>query len=381
VRTKICIISTVGSPLIVFMRPHIEMLSEYYDVTLIANTTQIEVSDLLGPNVRLIPLKIERKTSLFYDLIALISLYFIFRNEKFLSIHSLMPKAGLLAMVAGYLACIPCRIHTFTGQVWSNKSGFKRWGLRFWDKIIAWCSTCLLADSFSQKIFLIEESVVRSNKIDVLANGSICGVDLLRFKPNSLSKFDIRSQLAIPSDSLVYLFLGRLNKDKGILDLAVAFSRVAAKIPNIYLLIVGPDEEGLTLDLNKTLRCCHDRYRQVGFTSHPERYMAASDVFLLPSYREGFGSVVIEAAASHLPAIVSNIYGLVDAVENGKTGMLHPPGDINTIEKYMIEIFQNKSLRNEMARLACERAHEKFSKTIVVAEMLKFYTRNLNFNG
>lgn len=377
-RSKICIVATIGRPLIVFMKPHIDMLARYYDVTLIADATQEEVHELLGPNVKLISLGIERKIHILKDIKSLVLLYFIFKRENFISVHSLMPKSGLLAMVSGFLAGVPCRFHTFTGQVWANKIGFKRWGLKLLDKLVGYCATELLTDSFTQRKFLIDERVISPKKINVLANGSICGVDLSRFNFNAAVRCDIRSRLKIPSDVLVYLYLGRLTKDKGVLDLAVAFSRLVQKIPKVYLLIVGPDEERLDGKLNKILTHFKGNYQRVDFTVQPELYMAASDVFCLPSYREGFGSVIIEAAAMQVPAIASNIYGLIDAVQNGQTGILHPPGDVDAIEECMLKMFNDKYFRSNLASGAYMRASADFSKELVVFEMMNFYKKNLS---
>ncbi len=376
-RAKICIISTIGYPLQVFMGPHIKMLSKYYDVTLIANAVEEDIGALLGPNVRLITVKIERKISFFNDLRALISLYLIFKKENFLTVHSLMPKSGLLAMIASFFACVPCRIHTFTGQVWASKTGFKRWGLKWLDKVIVFCTTHLLVDSFSQRKFLIDEGVVLEEDVTVLGNGSVCGVDVFRFMPSKVLRYAVRDNLEIPQDAIVYLFLGRINKEKGVLDLAAAFSRMVENLNNIYLLIVGPDEEGLDSKLNDILIDCGNKYKRIDFTSQPEQFMAAADVICLPSYREGFGSVIIEAAACNVPAIASCIYGLTDAVENGKTGLLHPVGSVDAIEKCMLILFNDENFRNMLAIHSYERAVNYFSTEFVVDEMKNFYKQRI----
>ena len=151
---------------------------------------------------------------------------------------------------------------------------------------------------------------------------------------------------------MVYIFLGRLNQDKGVLDLASAFLNIANKKSNVHLLVVGPDEGGMDKALEKILANKYKQFHRIGFTSQPENYMAAADVFCLPSYREGFGSVIIEAAATKIPAIASNIYGLVDAVKDKETGMLHPPKDIKAIESCLLEMLNNEELRNNMATRA-----------------------------
>jgi len=372
-RKRICIVATVPYALIMFMKSHIAMLALQYDVTLITNGTKQDMFRLLGDHIEFIPVKIERKISLWCDICALFFLYRIFRKSDFDAVHSLMPKTGLLTMLAAFFAGVPNRIHTFTGQVWANKNGLRRWALKVFDKIIALCSTKLLADSPSQRQFLIDEHVVSEKKIEVLGYGSVCGVNLDRFKPDSTARQSIRAALEIPEDAIVYLFLGRLNKDKGILDLAMAFQALAVDLPNVHLLIVGPDEGGIDHLLKGLLIGCSSQFHRVGYTDKPESYMACADVLCLPSYREGFGSVIIEAAAIGLPSVVSKIYGLIDAVVDGDTGILHQPKNVQEIKLALLTLANDEILREKMASQAKKRARTFFATDIVVSAMQRYY--------
>jgi glycosyltransferase involved in cell wall biosynthesis len=377
-RKKIGIVATIPLPLLMFMKPHIKMLAEQYDVTLITNGTEQELSSLLSDSVRLVSVNIAREIALWRDVVALFRLYFIFRRERFDVVHSLMPKTGLLAMLAAFTARVPHRIHTFTGQVWANKTGFARWGLKSLDKLIASCATDLLADSLSQRQFLIAEQVVNKSKILVLGNGSICGVDTQRFRPNLIAREQLRSSLGIGGNSIVYLFLGRLTRDKGIADLAQAFVSLADEVPDAHLLVVGPDESGMEAILQSILAKHAPQFHRIGFTHRPEDYMACADIFCLPSYREGFGSVIIEAAAVGVPAVASNIYGLTDAVSDGVTGILHPAKNIVEIKRALLSLTNDANKRAEMSRLARLRAYELFATDVVVAEMRNYYRTLLN---
>ena len=369
---KVCIVATVPYALVMFMKPHIMMLSKHYDVTLIANGTEQDVATMLGSNVRFIKVNFARKISLWRDLVTLIQLYQIFRKEQFEVVHSLMPKTALLAMIAALIARVPNRIHTFTGQVWANKKGLSRWGLKILDRLVVSCASGLLADSFSQRQFLIEQRIVKKNKIIVLANGSVCGVDVKRFKPDLKVRHQIRSELNIPNHAIIYLFVGRLNKDKGILDLATAFASLAISLPNIHLLVVGPSEDGIDIELQLILTQFTSQFHRVGFTDKPELYMACADIFCLSSYREGFGSVIIEAAAAGLPAVASRIYGLVDAVKNSETGILHQPKNIEEIKIALLTMTKD-SVREKMSNQALLRTRSLFTTEVVVNAMSKYY--------
>ena len=372
-RKKICIVATVPYALNMFMAPHIRMLAKTYDVTLITNGQHSDLDFCIGEIIHFIPLGIVRKISLLHDVRVLISLCFIFRSQQFDAVHSLTPKMGLLAMVAACLTRVPRRIHTFTGQVWANKQGVARWCLKFLDKLTATCATNLLADSASQRQFLLDQSVTTNSKISVLGLGSVCGVDMARFRPNSIVRHAVRRSMTIADDDLVVLFLGRLTKDKGILDLVLAFSALADEIPNLHLLVVGPDESHVESTILKILEKHEQRFHRVGFTNVPEEYMACADVIGLPSYREGFGSVIIEAAAVGIPAVASDIYGLVDAVVDGKTGILHEAKNVSEIRSALVRLLSNAKLRTEMGNAAQARARACFDVSTLASEMDTFY--------
>ena len=372
-KKKICLVSAIPMSLNVFMRPHIEMLAEQYDVTLIANGAVEEFLMAKEWGVHVVPVAIARDIQPFQDLRALLTLMRIFKSAHFDAVHSITPKAGLLSMLAAAWTGVPIRIHTFTGQVWATKNGWVRKGLKALDKLIARCATSLLTDSPSQKDFLVNEGIVRQDKIKVLGKGSVAGVDVLRFKPNALARKHIRTELNISDSAVVCLYLGRLNPDKGVQDLAQAFAQIAAQVHNAHLLVVGPDEANMSDLIEKTLSVCRPQYHRVGFTNKPEDYMAAADLFCLPSYREGFGSVLIEAAAVGVPALASHIYGITDAVDDGKTGILHEPKNVAQIAQGLLTFIQDDELRHNMATHAIERAYQLFDTKVLVSAMRAHY--------
>ena len=299
----------------------------------------------------------------------------MFASNKFDCVLSIMPKSGLISMLGSFFTRVPIRIHIFTGQVWSTKTGLSRWLLKSLDKVLSFCATHLLADSFSQRDFLIESGVAKRQKIGVLGKGSISGVDLSRFRPNAQIRSDIRGQLGIPETDFVFLFLGRVARAKGVLDLVRAFSKVGKVRPDAHLLVVGPDDDGTDAAMLSAFGENSKNYHRVGFTKRPQDYMAASDVFCMPSYREGFGLAVIEASATGLPALASKIYGLTDAVEEGTTGIFHAPGNSDEIATGMLELSDNDELRQAMSLAGIARVKSDFSEQYVVGEMLDFFEK------
>ncbi len=367
--SKLCFVATIPGVVHAFLKGHIRAAEKQWQVKIITHPHGAELLSDLG--AEFIPLEIERKASPLRDMLALMRLVVIFRRERFDLVHSIMPKTGLLAMLAAYLTGVPNRIHTFTGQVWATKSGWQRGFLKMIDRLIVSLATDILIDSPSQRDFLISEGVLPKNRGVVIGHGSICGVDADRFQPQAGVRQLVRSELNIGSDQPLILFLGRLNRDKGMLDLAAAFLEILRQKPDAILLLVGAEEDVPYTRIQEI--CGSDRLRRVSFTPEPERYMTAADIFCLPSYREGFGQVVIEAAACCVPTVATKIYGITDAVEDGKTGLLYPAGDVDGLTKALLKLISDVELRKQMGLAARMRAIELFSAQKITAEMHNYY--------
>lgn len=372
-RPRLCYVVSSEITVKAFLLEHIRAAMGGYDVSVVANTSDTAALRALGVPVDIMPVAIERRIAPLADLVALWALYRHFRRERFDLVHSLTPKAGLLAALAGVLAGVRVRLHTFTGQVWATRAGFGRWLLKRIDALTAAACTHVLADSGSQRDFLVVEGVVAPARIAVLAQGSVNGVDAARFKPDAAARARVRGEWGVAPDAVVFLYLGRLTVDKGLLDLARAF----ADVPGTYLAMVGPDEEGLTDRIRAVCGGDASRLRFIGYTGEPQSYMAAADVFVLPSYREGFGSTVIEAAACGVPAIASRIYGLTDAVVDGATGFLVPPREPAALAQRMRELAGDAALRQRLGTAARERALRDFSQATLTQATLAYYEGRL----
>ena len=351
---SVCITLTSPLALNAFLLGHIRKLSCSLDVTVCVNVNESDVAVNLDGQADLIPIELQRKIAPFRDLLALGRLWNFYRTRKFQAVVTVTPKGGLLGMMAAWLARIPVRIHWFTGQVWATKKGPARAILKLFDQVTTLSATHVLADSASQRDFLIGEGVVRGDKISVLGQGSIAGVDTVRFRPDPDARQMVRSELRIPQDALCLLYMGRMKKEKGVTDLLDAFRHLRKEFANLHLLLVGPDEEGLVPE--SKIAGLH----VVGYTKKAEVYMAAADIICLPSYREGFGSVLIEGAACALPAVASRIYGVTDAVVEDVTGLLHPAGNTVTLAEALRRLVSDDGLRSRFGKNAYERAVTSF---------------------
>ncbi len=370
-KKKVCLVVSSAMTVNAFLRQPIKRLCEHYDVYVVLNLNPGDSLSGLEGLVTILPVSIERKIAPWRDLLALWQIIVLFRRYRFKLVHSITPKAGLLAMLASCLTGVEIRIHTFTGQVWVTRTGLARLILKSMDKLIALLTTFALVDSNSQRQFLLDEGVLRDSKSGVLAQGSISGVDTNRFCPDAEARKQIRAELKIAEDETTFLFLGRLNRDKGVLDLAAAFSGMDDE--RAHLLFVGPDEDELGPQLTRLCERCGKRVHFVGYAEKPEEYMAAADVLCLPSYREGFGNVVIEAAAVGIPAIGSRIYGVADAVQEHVSGSLFETRDVAGLRKAMRHMVDDSEGRLKLGRQARERAISDYSSDRLSAAWLEFY--------
>lgn len=357
-----------------FLRTHVLALAEIHEVTLCVNTMAYPLVEDVANAVRVHHIDIARKIAPWQDLRALFQLMRCFREIRPAVVHSMTPKAGLLAMLAGWLVGVPWRFHTFTGQVWANKTGIGRSLMKAIDRLIAVCSSRVFADSASQCRFLENEGVVRRGGVVVLGQGSVAGVDLSRFRPDANARSALRKESGCSNDIPVFIFVGRLVRDKGVFDLVEAFALVNADRPEWELWVVGPDEECLQADLEARGSRLGARIRWFGATLCPERYMAAADVFVLPSYREGFGSVVIEAAACGIPCIAYRIDGVVDAIVENRTGLFVDKGKVQDFSEAIKRLGSDPDMRGELGKAAHSRAVNDFSSSTVSAAWLDFYS-------
>lgn len=372
---KLCFVATIPAAVHAFLKGHIRASAEKWSVKIVANPAGAEM--LSGLGAQFIPLAIERKPAPWRDLCAFVHLVILFRRERFDLIQSITPKAGLLTMLAGWLAGVPVRMHTFTGQVWATKRGWKRGVLKIFDRLIVLFATHVLVDSPSQCDFLVAEGILPQGKGVVIGQGSICGVDAQRFHQDVQERDLVRTELDIGLKQTVILFLGRLNRDKGMLDLAAAFCDIASRSNDVVLVLVGAEEDVPFSRVQEICGVHRGRLRRVSFTSEPERYMAAVDIFCLPSYREGFGQVIIEAAASGVPTVASRIYGISDAVEDGKTGLLFPAGDVVALTQALERLITDIDLRRQMGEAARLRALALFRSQKITDEVMALYSEFL----
>ena len=369
---KIVLIANTSNFFNVFMLNHIEQLSKKYDLFVCCNDAD-KLKKKIPSNVSLININFKRSISLFHDIVAFfITLFFFLKKKPNLSI-SFTPKIGFMVALASFVARTPNRIHWFTGQIWATKKGFVRMFYKLIDKLIFSLSHKVLIDGFSQRNFLIMEKIVSSNKSIVLHKGSVGGVDVKRFSFNKQKRIRLRKQYSVSKNTFVFLYLGRINKDKGIVELIEAFQKIKKNL-DVLLIFVGTIEDVKLSHVFKNKK----KILYFNYTNRPEDWFSMADILCLPSHREGFGTVVIEAASCSTPALCSKIYGLHDAVINNKTGFFHKVSSIDDIKKKMLYIIKNRKLVKNYGISARKKILRDFEKSVITKKLLNFIDSNIS---
>lgn len=381
---RICRVVTVSQTFQTLLHAQLRSMTDHgLDVTLVCNTGPELAAIANQVGAKFVGVPLQRQPAPLADSRSLFRLARVFQRNHFDIIHSSTPKAGFLTAIAARIAGAHIRLHTFTGQPWVELTGLRRIIPKECDRITAMLATRCYADSPSQRDFLVKEGLVFRGKISVLGAGSISGVDLQRFDLATWGgerALQTRRELGISGRSLVIIFVGRLTKDKGIAELVSAFDALTDRIANLHLVLVGPFEPDRDPLPSETLERIRDnpRIHSVGFSRTPEKYLAASDIFCLPSYREGFGSVVVEAAAMGLPSVITQVTGLIDAVVEGETGLIVPPKNAHELAKALGHLCASIELRHTLGQKGKRRVEREFSATRVNEAMVAEYYRLAN---
>ena len=371
-KQTIALIAITASTINSFMLRHIEILSKDYNLLIFCNDTSL-IRKKIPKNVLMININFKRQLNLIFDFVSFLSLlYFLVKYRPHLTI-SITPKAGLITAISSFIARVSYRIHYFTGQTWVTKKGFVRFIYKISDRIIFKLSHHVLMDSSSQKKFLISNNIISHDRSTVLLHGSVGGVNTKKFKYKKTTRDLLRKKLQISKNDFTFLYLGRMNRDKGIIDLIKAFQKIK-NFHNVILVLVGPIEDEYIKNFIKK----NKKVIYVGETLNPEKWFSMADILCLPSYREGFGSVVIEAGSCNLPTLGSNIYGITDAIVKNQTGFLHKVGSISDIKKKMLFVIKNRKLLKKYGQRARKRVKKKFEENLISEKFLEFIKSRIN---
>lgn len=371
-RTKLVRTCTVAQSVGFFDGMVPDLQAQGYDIIAISSDGQ-PLRDLASKGVRPIPLHMERHISPVNDLKSLWRMYRILRRERPQIVHSMTPKAGLITMMAAFMARVPNRIHTFTGLLFPTATGLKRRILMATDAITCACATHVIPEGQGVKNDLLNNHITRKD-IQVLGHGNCRGIDPDRFDPQ-LSEVKSQSQPLRHPGKFNFIFIGRIVGDKGINELAQAFTRLYALRPDANLTLVGPYEDDLdpvTPETRHIIDTC-PAIQAVGPQQDVRPWLAAADALVFPSYREGFPNVVIEAGAMGLPSIVTDINGSREIIINGENGLIIPPRDSDALLQAMRRLMDNPDMTASMASKARPLVISRYAQSYVRECLYSFY--------
>ena len=339
----------------------------HYNITFVSsNANQLkEVAEDQG--VRHFPLEMTRKITPLQDLLCLIRLYHFLRKEKPLIVHTHTPKAGIVGMLAARLAGVPIRLHTIAGLPLMETSGLKRLLLMTVERLTYRCATKVYPNAQGLFNFVVEKRLAPKEKLKLIGKGSSNGIDTEYFSKKQITESQIktlRKSLDLNTNDFIYCFVGRLVGDKGINELVSAFHSVHEKLPSSKLLLVGPFESDLD-PLQPTMQKIihtHPNIITTGFQVDIRPYLALSDVFVFPSYREGFPNVVLQAVAMEVPCIVSNINGCNEIIQEKESGAIVPPKQVQPLIEKMKNFFHQKEHRKIYAKKAKQFVQTHFER-------------------
>ncbi len=370
---KVCFIATISKTIEWFMLEQAEFLSENnYDVYIICDNDD-SFKNKLSDKITFLPVKMKRGID-FSAIKSIFSLYKTFKQHKFDIIQYTTPNASLYSSVAGLFARIPHRIYRQWGMVYIGFDGLKRAVFKFIEKLICKLSTFILPDSYGNLDFCRRNHFYSENKSTVISNGSACGVDFSRFDITKkiFWRNEIRKEYEIDDDCFVFGFIGRINKDKGINELLTAFKEFNKSKKSKLFLVGLSDREN---EINSDLIAWAKKSDDVIFTdvtSEAEKFYSALDVFVLPSYREGFGTTIIEAEAMGLPVITTKIPGPTEAIIDGETGILVNPRSDKELLDAMNYLHNNPEICSQMSNAGINFVKNRFDRKMLFNENLNF---------
>lgn len=278
------------------------------------------------------------------------------------------PKAGLLGLIAAWLTRVPVRIYVLRGLRLETSHGLNKRVLEITEKVAAAASTSVIAVSNSLRDRVVRLGLVEQSKIRVIGAGSSNGVSLEVFDPKRFSASDITdlgASLGLDPSIRTVGFVGRLTRDKGLVELAESMRQLARQKVPVQLLVVGGVDDSSGELAREELVNLQVPVIFAGYTPDPAIYFKLMDVFCLPSYREGFSNVVLEASAMGVPVVASDAVGVVDAVDRDRTGLLVPVGSASALAAALERVLVDPALSKEMGEAGREWVMERFDRVTV----------------
>ncbi|WP_040248825.1 glycosyltransferase family 4 protein [Psychroserpens mesophilus] len=375
---KLIRITTVPSSLRTLLKGQSRFMSNHFEVIGVSGDGDALAEVRQNEGIKTHVVEMTRTITPFKDLKAVYQLYKFFRKEKPFIVHTHTPKAGTVGMLAAKLAGVPHRLHTIAGLPLLEATGKKRKLLNAVEKFTYSCATLILPNSFGLEEIILDQKFTKPSKLKVIGNGSSNGINTEHYDAALVSgevRNNLRNELNIAEEDIVFIFIGRIVRDKGINELVAAFDTLSERNKNCKLLLVGPRENHLDPLLPETeaLIKGNKQIIAVGVQKDIRPYVAISHVLTFPSYREGFPNVVLQGSCMELPCIVGNINGCNEIIEHNVNGLIIPVKDAKAIENAMQFMIDYPEKRQAMIAHSRSRIIERYKQEFVWNEILKTY--------
>ena len=370
---KLIRLTTADISLNSLLKGQLRYLSQYFEIVGVASNTGVlqKVSEREG--IRTVNVPMHREISLFADLKSLFALIRLFKQESPEIVHANTPKASLLGMLAAIVCRVPHRIYTVTGLRFETTTGVMRFVLKTMERITCLCATKVIPEGDGVKATLVRERITRK-PMQKIHNGNINGVDL-EWYDRTEDVMRRAKDLKGNSDAFTFVFVGRIVRDKGIIEFVEAFKRLRTVRSDVKLRLIGRFEDKLDPLPNQT-REMIDQCENIDFAGYQtdvRPFLAASDVLVLPSYREGFPNVVLQAGAMGLPVIVTDVNGSDEAIEQGVNGFIIPKYNTDALYNAMLAMVDDLKFVKQMASVARKQVADKFDQRDVWAATVEMY--------
>ncbi|HEY1649658.1 MAG TPA: glycosyltransferase family 4 protein [Terracidiphilus sp.] len=348
-----------------------------FQVIVVASPGELLEKTAEDAGVEAVAIPMRREIAFLADLIALVRLWRLIGKCNPDMVEFSTPKAGLLGSLAAWLRGVPLRVYLLRGLRLETSGGLKRRILLAAERLAAACAHLVLCNSESLRAEALTLRIASGEKLQVFGDGSSGGVDVRRFSPGPEN---VRVGLGFSREDRVIGFVGRLTRDKGVPELIEAFDAVLQAEPKARLLLVGwfDDAEDALAPAVRARIVSHPRIRLTGFVHDTAPYYRALDVMVLPTWREGFPNVVLEAAATGVPVIATDATGSRDSVVPEVTGLLIPPGSPEAISQALLRLLEDPELRSEMGRAARLRVLARYTDERVLGLATGFYAEMLS---
>lgn len=378
-KIKILRVTTVPQSLHQLLKPQLDYLQNEFEIITASGPFDQENINAYGEwKYKHYEIALTRKITPLQDIKAVIQLYKIIKRENINIVHTHTPKAGLVGMLAAFFARTKIRLHTVAGLQFTETSGLRKKILIASEKLTYKLAHQVMPNSKGVFNYIVENNLCKPAKLKMLANGATIGINLNKYKRTAEIEREaekIKITAHISSADFICCFIGRLTKQKGIEELITAFKQILPVYPNVKLILLGRYEQHLDPINEEYINYIESNSRIIhfGYQMDIRPYLALSNLFIFPSYREGLPNVVLQAGSFDLPSVVTDIPGSNEIIQDGYNGLIVPAKDAESLTKAILYLIQDDTLRLKMSKRAREAVINKYDQALILEELKKEY--------